>query len=200
MFHKLFRKGSNNKMKCIVGLGNPGKKYENTRHNVGFMVIDALANRHGITLNKNKFKGQYAMEFLEGEKVILLKPQTYMNLSGESIRPLMEYYDISLEDLVVIYDDMDLPTGKIRLRQKGGHGGHNGVRNTIDHLGTKEFQRIRIGIGRPVTRMTVIDYVLGTFQKEEQDDLKHSIERAADACESFISGKTFTEIMNEYNK
>lgn len=200
MFQKLFRKGSNNRMKCIVGLGNPGKKYENTRHNVGFMVIDELAKRHGFSLTKNKFKGHYAMEFVEGEKVILLKPQTFMNLSGESIRPLMEYYDIPLKDLIVIYDDMDLPTGKIRLRQKGGHGGHNGVRNTIDQLGTKEFQRIRVGIGRPVTRMSVIDYVLGSFPKEEQDDLMQSIAKAADACESFISGKTFMETMNEYNK
>src|SRR5690625_7334332 len=109
-------------MKCIVGLGNPGKKYQNTRHNIGFMVIEELLQRHHWDLNKSKFNGKYALEHVQGEKVIFLQPQTYMNLSGESIRPLMDFYNMDVEDVLVVYDDLDLPTGKIRLRQKGGHG------------------------------------------------------------------------------
>ncbi|UJL46486.1 aminoacyl-tRNA hydrolase [Virgibacillus sp. NKC19-16] len=185
-------------MKCIVGLGNPGKKFKDTRHNVGFMVIEELLKRHHWKLNKKKFNGKYAIEPIQGEKVILLEPQTYMNLSGQSIRPLMDYYHMDVEDVLVIYDDLDLPPGKIRLRQKGGHGGHNGIRSTIDHLGTKEFKRLRIGIGRPTTQVPVIDYVLGSFSKEQQEDVNKSIKNAADACESWLE-KPFLEVMNEYN-
>jgi len=187
-------------MRLIVGLGNPGKKYENTRHNIGFMVIDELLNRYGWELNKTKFNGKYAMELLEREKVILLKPQTYMNLSGESIRPLMDYYQINSGDVTVIFDDLDLPTGKIRLRQKGGHGGHNGVRSIIDHLGTKEFKRIRIGIGRPDHQVPVIDYVLGKFPKDQQENVQMSITNAADACEAWAKENPFAEVMNQYNQ
>ncbi|WP_249872212.1 aminoacyl-tRNA hydrolase [Oceanobacillus saliphilus] len=186
-------------MKCIVGLGNPGKKYSQTRHNIGFMVIDELLERNQWSLNKSKFNGDYSIELFDGEKVVLLKPQTYMNLSGQSIRPLMEYYDMKLEDVLVIYDDLDLPTGKIRLRQKGGHGGHNGVRSTIDHLGTKEFKRVRIGVGRPTSSIPVADYVLGSFPKEEHVDVVTGIKNAADACEDWLKGTSFIEVMNEYN-
>ncbi|AXI07545.1 aminoacyl-tRNA hydrolase [Oceanobacillus zhaokaii] len=185
-------------MKCIVGLGNPGKKYEDTRHNVGFMMIDELVGRHNWSLDKKKFNGLYAMEHYQSDKVILLKPQTYMNLSGESIRPLMDFYNIDLEDVLIIYDDLDLPTGKIRLRQKGGHGGHNGVRSAIDHLGTKEFKRIRIGIGRPTSPIPVVDYVLGSFPKEEHEAVGSSIKLAADACEAWLN-TPFIDVMNEYN-
>ncbi|MBM7601296.1 PTH1 family peptidyl-tRNA hydrolase [Virgibacillus halotolerans] len=186
-------------MKCIVGLGNPGRKYKDTRHNIGFMVIEELLDRHQWKLDKKKFNGKYSMEFSKGEKVILLQPQTYMNLSGESIRPLMDFYDMNTEDVLVIYDDLDLPTGKIRLRQKGGHGGHNGIRSTIDHLGTKEFKRLRIGIGRPTTPIPVVDYVLQSFSREQQDDVVSSVKKAADACESWFD-KDFLEVMNEYNQ
>ncbi|WP_407272204.1 aminoacyl-tRNA hydrolase [Radiobacillus sp. PE A8.2] len=186
-------------MKCIIGLGNPGRKFENTRHNVGFMVIEEFAKRNDWKLSKKKFNGNFAMEQLDGEKIILLEPQTYMNLSGESIRPLMDFYNIAIEDIVVIYDDLDLPPGKIRLRQKGGHGGHNGIRSTIDHLGTKEFKRIRIGIGRPSTPMPVPDYVLGTFSGEEKTAAMESVQKAADACETWFK-KPFEEVMNEYNQ
>src|SRR5690625_4396802 len=186
-------------MKCIVGLGNPGRKYKDTRHNVGFMVIEELRERHKWKLNQSKFNGKYAMEMLNGEKVILLQPQTYMNLSGEAIRPLMNYFNIDLDDLIVIYDDLDLPTGKIRLRQKGGHGGHNGIRSTIDHLGTKEFKRIRIGVGRPVDQMPVVNYVLGKFPKEEEENVTFSINLAADACEAWVT-TPFSEVMNESNR
>jgi PTH1 family peptidyl-tRNA hydrolase len=186
-------------MKCIVGLGNPGRKYKDTRHNVGFMVIEELRKRHNWKLNQSKFNGKYAMEILDGQKVILMQPQTYMNLSGEAIRPLLNYFNIDVEDMIVIYDDLDLPTGKIRLRQKGGHGGHNGIRSTIDHLGTKEFKRIRIGVGRPSDQTPVINYVLGKFPKEEQENVAFSINQAADACEAWIT-KPFAEVMNEYNR
>lgn len=186
-------------MKCIVGLGNPGKKYEQTRHNVGFMVIDELAKRHNASLSKKKFNGLYAMETIQGEKVILLAPQTYMNLSGEAVRPLMEYYNLELDDIIVIYDDLDLPTGKIRLRQKGGHGGHNGLRSIIDQLGNKEFKRIRIGIGRPASRVPVIDYVLGKFSKEEEEEAMESIQKAADACEAWLK-LPFPQVMNDFNQ
>lgn len=186
-------------MKCIVGLGNPGRKYANTRHNVGFMVIDELLQQNGWKLDKKKFKGEYAMEVFAGEKVIFLQPQTYMNLSGESVRPLMDYYNISVDDLLVIYDDLDLPAGKIRLRAKGGHGGHNGMRSLIDHLGTKEFKRIRFGVGRPVTSMAVVDYVLSGFAKNEEQIISDSIRTAKDACEAWLAGKSFLEVMNEYN-
>ena len=185
-------------MKCIVGLGNPGKKYKHTRHNIGFMVIDELLHRHHWDLNKTKFNGQFALEHFQGEKVMLLQPQTYMNLSGESIRPLMDYYNMDAEDVLVIYDDLDLPTGKIRLRQKGGHGGHNGIRSTIDHLGTKDFKRLRIGVGRPTTPIPVVDYVLGSFSKEQQADVTDSITKAADACEAWLE-RPFIDVMNEFN-
>lgn len=186
-------------MKCIVGLGNPGRKYAKTRHNVGFMVVDELLNRHNWTLNKKKFNGDYTMELFEGEKVIFLQPQTFMNLSGEAVRPLMDYYNLDLEDILVIYDDLDLGPGKIRLRAKGGHGGHNGMRSLIDHLGTKEFNRIRFGIGRPTTSMAVVDYVLGKFAKDEKQIITESIENAADATEEWLGGKPFLEVMNAYN-
>jgi len=185
-------------MKCIVGLGNPGKKYNKTRHNVGFMVIDELAGRYGWKLKKDKFNGKSTVETCDGEKVILLKPQTFMNLSGESVRPLMDFYQIDPEDVLVIYDDLDLPAGKVRLRQKGGHGGHNGIRSIIDHIGTKEFKRVRIGIGRPDSAMPIVDYVLRPFSKEQQEDVQSSIKKSADACETWLQ-KPFAEVMNEYN-
>ena len=133
-------------MKLIVGLGNPGKQFDRTRHNIGFEVLDYMSEYFQIPLDKSKFKGIYGVGIIAGEKVILLKPLTYMNLSGESIRPIMDYYNIGIEGLVVIYDDLDLPVGKIRLRQKGSSGGHNGIKSTIQHVGTEKFNRIRVGI------------------------------------------------------
>lgn len=189
---------SGTRMKLIVGLGNPGREYELTRHNIGFMAIDELAKRWNISLNEQKFKGIFGAGFVNGEKVILLKPLTYMNLSGESIRPLMDYYKIDVEDFVVLYDDLDIPVGKLRLRMKGSAGGHNGVKSTISHLGTQEFQRIRMGIDRPKNGMKVVDYVLGRFTSEEIPDVSHSIEKAADACEEWLN-KPFLQIMNTFN-
>lgn len=186
-------------MKCIVGLGNPGRKYKKTRHNVGFMVIDELLRRNHWRLNKEKFKGHLTIEQLDGEKVILLQPQTYMNLSGESLQPLMDYYELTPEQILVVYDDLDLPIGKIRLRQTGGHGGHNGIRSIIAEIGTKQFNRIRIGIDRPATGMTVTDHVLGKFTKEQSPFVEDSIVRATDACEAWIK-RPFLEVMNDYNQ
>lgn len=192
------KESSGTRMKLIVGLGNPGREYELTRHNIGFMAIDELAKRWNISLNEQKFKGVFGAGFVNGEKVILLKPLTYMNLSGESIRPLMDYYKIDVEDFVVMYDDLDIPVGKLRLRMKGSAGGHNGVKSTISHLGTQEFQRIRMGIDRPKNGMKVVDYVLGRFASEEIPDVNHSIEKAADACEEWLN-KPFLQIMNTFN-
>lgn len=192
------KESSGTRMKLIVGLGNPGREYELTRHNIGFMAIDELAKRWNISLNEQKFKGVFGAGFVNGEKVILLKPLTYMNLSGESIRPLMDYYKIDVEDFVVLYDDLDIPVGKLRLRMKGSAGGHNGVKSTISHLGTQEFQRIRMGIDRPKNGMKVVDYVLGRFTSEEIPDVNHSIEKAADACEEWLN-KPFLQIMNTFN-
>ncbi len=186
-------------MKLIVGLGNPGKQYEHTRHNVGFMVIDKLAKELSIPLDRQKFNGLYGMGHISGEKVILLKPLTYMNLSGECIRPLMDYYDIDNDEIVVIYDDLDLPVGKIRLRTKGSAGGHNGIKSMILHLATQEFNRIRIGIDRPKNGMKITDYVLGRFTEEEQADLIDTINRSANACEKWVASSPFTQVMNEFN-
>jgi peptidyl-tRNA hydrolase, PTH1 family len=203
MLRKLFSRWTGPKervrMKLIVGLGNPGKQYEKTRHNIGFEVIDELANQLSIPLNQSKFKGLYGVGFHNGEKVILLKPLTYMNLSGESIRAIMDYYDIDLEDLVIIYDDLDLPAGKIRLRQKGSAGGHNGIKSTVAHLGTQEFNRIRIGIDRPRNGMKVPDYVLGRFHEEEWGLTKEAVQKSAEACKTWLE-KPFLQVMNEFNQ
>ncbi|MBB6447471.1 aminoacyl-tRNA hydrolase [Bacillus benzoevorans] len=186
-------------MKLIVGLGNPGKQYEQTRHNIGFMVIERIAEKLNIQLDQAKFKGLFGTGFFEGEKVLLLKPLTYMNLSGESIRAIMDFYQIDPEDILVIYDDLDLPAGKIRLRQRGSAGGHNGIKSTISHLGTQEFNRIRVGINRPTNGMAITDYVLGRFAREEQDPIQEAVERSADACIEWTK-KPFLQVMNTYNQ
>lgn len=186
-------------MKVIIGLGNPGKKYEKTRHNIGFMAIDRLAEQLMIRLTETKFKSIYGSGIVNGEKVFLIKPQTFMNLSGESVRPFLEYFKLTPDDILVLYDDLDLPTGHIRLREKGGHGGHNGIRSLIQHLGTKEFKKIRLGIGRPTTPIPIVDYVLQDFSKAESKLIEDLIYRSADACEAWLH-KPFIDVMNIYNK
>jgi peptidyl-tRNA hydrolase, PTH1 family len=185
-------------MKLIVGLGNPGKQYEKTRHNVGFDTIDELSRLFNINVDQLKFKGVYGIGFVGTEKVLLLKPLTYMNLSGESIRAIMDFYDIETEDLVVIYDDLDIPVGKLRLRQKGSAGGHNGIKSTIAHIGTQEFNRIRIGVDRPQNGMSVSNYVLSRFTSEEQPIIDEVIRKSAAACESWLT-KPFLQVMNDFN-
>lgn len=185
-------------MKIFVGLGNPGKQYEHTRHNIGFDVIDELSKKWSIPLDQAKHKGIYGIGTVNSEKVLLLKPLTYMNLSGESIAAVMNFFKAELEDIVVLYDDLDLPVGRIRLRQKGSAGGHNGIKSTIANLGTQEFNRIRIGIGRPVGRIPVIDYVLGRFLNEEREAMSKVIEKCTEACEDWTR-KPFLQVMNEHN-
>ncbi|MBM7707280.1 PTH1 family peptidyl-tRNA hydrolase [Chryseomicrobium aureum] len=185
-------------MKMIIGLGNPGKKYEKTRHNIGFLVIDELAKQYGVELNQTKFHALYAIAHTPKGKVLLVKPYTYMNLSGEAVAPLMKYFDIPVDDIVVIYDDLDLGTGKLRLRQRGSAGGHNGIKSLIQHLGTQNFNRIRIGISRPPAGMKVADYVLANFREEEQPDMARAIDNSAEACKTWMD-KPFLEVMNDYN-
>lgn len=186
-------------MKLIVGLGNPGEKYEKTRHNVGFDTIDLCAEQMGIHLNESKFKAVYGKGIYQGETVFLLKPLTFMNLSGESVRPFIDYFHIALEDVLIIYDDLDLPVGKIRLRQKGSHGGHNGMRSLIQHLGTDKFKRIRIGIDRPQMNETVAHYVLSKFREEERASIREAIVKAAEASCAFVE-KDFLIVMNQFNQ
>lgn len=185
-------------MKCIIGLGNPGLKYKKTRHNIGFIVIDYLAKRHGFKLKKSGFQSHYTEEVLNGEKIILVKPQTYMNLSGQAVKEIINFYKLDPSDIVVVYDDLDLPKGRIRLRQTGGHGGHNGIRNIIDQIGTKEFNRIRFGIGRPEVPMDTVDYVLGKFAKDELEVINAAIEKSANAIEDWLT-EPFLQVMNKYN-
>src|SRR5699024_2291781 len=146
-----------------------GKKYKSTRHNVGFMVLDELLHRHQWTLKKEKYNGFYTIEHFRGEKIIVLKPQTFMNRSGESIKPLLEYYKINIEEILVIYDDLDLTVVKIRMRKKVGHGGHNGKRSTIDKQGTNKFKRLRIEFESPTNRTPIVIYVLSPFSKDQQE-------------------------------
>ncbi|PTL38181.1 aminoacyl-tRNA hydrolase [Alkalicoccus saliphilus] len=185
-------------MKLVVGLGNPGKKYERTRHNIGFDVIDRVQQKWMIDLSEQKFKGIYGVERNGTEKIFVLKPLTYMNLSGESVGQLMKYFQISVEDLVVIYDDLDLPPGKIRLRQKGSHGGHNGIKSIIQHLGTDQFNRIRVGIGRPDPGQAVPDYVLGRFSPDDQKKMDEAAEQAAEAVDCWKE-EPFLQVMNKFN-
>jgi len=186
--------------KMIVGLGNPGSKYEQTKHNIGFMAIDELAKRHNVTFKEEKiFKAFIGDYFDKGQKVFLVKPLTYMNDSGKAVGPLATYYNVEIENLVVIQDDLDLDVGRLRLRQKGGSGGQNGIKSIISHLGTQEFQRVKLGIGRPPKNMAVVNHVLSGFAAEEKEDIGVALMRAADAMDYWVSGATFIDVMNKYN-
>ncbi len=184
-------------MKLIVGLGNPGEKYSQTRHNIGFIVVDEIAKQLGIKKYSLGHKGLYAKTVYNGEQVILLKPQTFMNLSGESIRALIDYYKLSTTDLLVIFDDLDLSCGKLKLKFKGSSGGHNGLKSIEKHLGTKEYKRLKIGIGRNSLIQTK-NYVLGKFTKEEQPIIKEAVLKATEASLAFIV-EDFNKVMTAYN-
>lgn len=186
-------------MKLIFGLGNPGKQYEKSKHNIGFLALDALADSLALSFNKTKFKSVYAEGRIGTEKVVLIKPQTYMNLSGESVQPWVDYYNLTEDDILVIYDDMDLPVGKTRLRLQGGHGGHNGVKSIIQHLGTKSFNRVRVGVGRPLPKQDVVSHVLSPFPADAIADMKAALHTTTEAIKYWAGGHTFEETMNEFN-
>lgn len=171
-------------MYIIVGLGNPGSKYENTRHNMGFKAIDAMASEFGIDVNRAKFKGLIGEGRIGSEKVFLLKPQTYMNLSGQSVREIMNFYKIPEENLIVIYDDFDLPIGSIRVRKSGGPGTHNGMKSVVQELGSRKFPRVRVGIGS--SDGSTIQFVIGKVGKDEQQILNEAAEAAASAAADII--------------
>ena len=174
-------------MKLFVGLGNPGKKYAGTRHNVGFMVIDELAKIWSVSMSKEKkFKGEIGSAHINGEKIILLKPTTYMNLSGESVQAVMDFYDLYNEDIIVIYDDIAMELGKVRGRERGSAGGHNGIKSMILHLAGEEFKRFKIGIGGSLYKKTT-DHVLGKFTAEEMDYIGPAILKVVRACEETLS-------------
>ena len=186
-------------MYVIAGLGNPGREYEGTRHNVGFMTLDALADKYNIDVREKAFKGLIGKGMIEGNKVILVKPQTYMNLSGECIRQVMDYYKVDPEDILVVYDDISLAPGQLRIRAKGSAGGHNGIKSIIAHLGTQEFPRVKVGVGEKPSRMDLADYVLGHFPKEEQATMDDAVKEAADAvCEIVNVG--IAQAMNDHNR
>lgn len=184
-------------MKLIVGLGNPGKEYEKTRHNIGFRTLDAFAERHQFSFSKMKMNGVYAEGILKGEKVVLLKPQKYMNLSGEVVSEWLKFYKIPVEDLLVISDDLDLPLGKYKLKQRGSCGGHNGLRNIELQVGTQEYKRLKIGISNNKTIETA-DYVLGKFNQEEQKILDMQMEQILNLLDDYLQ-YSFLDLMSKYN-
>ena len=187
-------------MFLIVGLGNPGKQYENTRHNVGFDAIDVLVDEYRIPSSGKQHKAMYGKGVIEGQKVILAKPLTYMNLSGEAVRAMVDYYKIDPEtELLVIFDDISMAPGNIRIRKKGSAGGHNGIKSIITHLGTQNFQRIKVGVGEKPKNWDLADYVLGTFSKDDRKLVDEALERTAKAAALIVQGE-IDEAMNLYNK
>ena len=184
-------------MKVIAGLGNPGQEYSQTRHNVGFMLIDALAERLGITIWQEKFSAQVGEGRIGSEKVLLVKPLTYMNNSGEAIGPLLRWYKLESEDLIVAHDDMDIPAGTMRLRRKGGSGGHNGIKSILEQV-DEEFARVRIGIGRPEPGWTVVNHVLAIFPAEDREKIDAAIEELLPAVECIVT-EGIDLAMNRFN-
>ena len=187
-------------MFIIVGLGNPTKEYEGTRHNVGFAVIDAIADKYNISVTERKNRAFCGKGIVAGQKVLRAKPQTYMNLSGESVRGLLDYFKIDEEtELIVIYDDISLDVGQLRIRKKGSAGGHNGIKNIITHLGTNVFQRIKVGVGEKPKEYDLADYVLGHFSKAEKELMEDGYKRAIEAVEMILQGE-IDAAMNQFNK
>lgn len=184
-------------MKLVVGLGNPGKKYEKTRHNIGFMVVDEVANRIGLKFKKKKFNGVYIETVINDEKVIILKPQKYMNLSGEVILDFIKFFKIKISDILIISDDLDMELEKIKLKQAGGAGGHKGLINIEEKLKTDNFKRLKIGISNN-KKIVASDYVLGKFNKEEEEKIINSVKEAANIIFDFFN-LDFLSLMNKYN-
>ena len=186
-------------MKMIVGLGNIGTRYDETRHNTGFMVVDQLARDYHLgAFTHLKQEAVAVSGVINGEKVMLVKPTTFINDSGRAVGPLVDYYDIDLDDLVIVNDDLDMPVGKVRLKTHGASGGHNGLKSIISALGTKNFNRVKVGIDHP-QHGTVVSHVLGKFSKEERPKFDQAVEQAEHALEDWINGEDFAKLMNAYN-
>lgn len=185
-------------MKLVVGLGNPGEKYVKTRHNIGFEVVKALAEDLGADKFKTKFQGYISEANYKGEKILILAPQTFMNLSGNSVIEACKFYKIDPMDVVVVYDDMDIPLGKIRVRPSGSAGGHNGMKSIISHIG-KDFIRVRCGIGKPIEKMETINFVLGKFSKESEKEVQEMINISIEAIKSISKEETIEKVMTKFN-
>lgn len=185
-------------MYLIVGLGNPEEKYNKTRHNMGFNTVDKIAEKYNIEFDKKEFEGLYGIGDIYGKKVIVLKPQTYMNLSGKSISKIVNFYKIDLKDIIVIYDDMDVDIGKIKLRKQGGPGSHNGMKSVVWELNSQDFSRIRVGIGKPILKELMMSYVLEKLSDEKYKELDETTTKAADAAIEFIKNGIDTA-MNKFN-
>ena len=187
-------------MFIIVGLGNPTNEYAGTRHNVGFDVIDQIADKYNISVTERKHRAFCGKGIIGGQKVILVKPQTYMNLSGESVRSVLDFYKVDVEtELLVIFDDVSLDVGQLRIRKKGSAGGHNGIKNIIQHLGTNVFHRIKVGVGEKPKDYDLADYVLGHFSKGEKEQMEEGYKKAVNAVELMLQGEV-DAAMNEFNK
>ncbi|MFA9413898.1 MULTISPECIES: aminoacyl-tRNA hydrolase [unclassified Streptococcus] len=187
-------------VKLIVGLGNVGSKYDQTRHNVGFMAIDRLVKDLDATFTEDKtFKAYIAKSVINGQKVYFVKPTTYMNNSGLAVRAILAFYNIDLKDLIVIYDDLDMEVGKIRFRQKGSAGGHNGIKSIIAHIGSQEFDRIKIGIGRPKPNVAVVNHVLTRFDQDDYITILNTLDKVDSAVKFYLQTKDFEKTMQQYN-
>jgi len=185
-------------VRVVVGLGNPGTRYQGTRHNIGFEVVDLLADRHGISLKEKKFKAHIGKGLVASESVMLVCPQTFMNCSGDSISPLVGFYKLQVDTLIVLHDDLDLPMGTVRVKSGGGHGGHNGLRDLVAKLGSSDFQRVRVGIGRPEGPMATKDWVLSRWQSSQVVRLAGIRDRAIEAVEAVLRHGVL-EAMNQFN-
>lgn len=186
-------------VKMIVGLGNPGSKYNDTKHNIGFMAVDRIVKNLDVNFTEDKnFKAEIGSDFINGEKIYFIKPTTFMNNSGIAVKALLTYYNISIKDMIIIYDDLDMEVGKIRFRQKGSAGGHNGIKSIIAHLGTQEFDRIKVGIGRPNGRMTVINHVLGKFDKNDEIMILNTLDKVDNAVNYYLQTNDFQKTMQKY--
>ncbi|HEO0615249.1 TPA: aminoacyl-tRNA hydrolase [Streptococcus agalactiae] len=187
-------------VKMIVGLGNPGSKYNDTKHNIGFIAVDRIVKDLDVNFTEDKnFKAEIGSDFINGEKIYFIKPTTFMNNSGIAVKALLTYYNISIKDMIIIYDDLDMEVGKIRFRQKGSAGGHNGIKSIIAHLGTQEFDRIKVGIGRPNGRMTVINHVLGKFDKNDEIMILNTLDKVDNAVNYYLQTNDFQKTMQKYN-
>ena len=188
-------------MKIIAGLGNPGKKYDGTKHNTGFMALDYYLRKNSLTLEREKFEGKYTKQKIAGVDVILLEPQTFMNDSGRSVAQFARFFKVDPQDILIIHDDMDMPLGKIRIRANGKSGGHNGIKSIIRDLGTNDFNRLKIGIRHPdnVTEASVVSWVLSQFNTEQKKLMDEAFMTASEVIADFIAGKSSQYLMNKYN-